>query len=239
VLVVGVNERDHGSLYNTQLVFDADGSLLQRRRKITPTFHERMIWGQGDGSGLKVVSTAVGRLGVLACWEHYNPLARYALISQHEEIHCGQFPGSMVGQIFADQIEVTIRHHALESGCFVVNATGWLGEAQIEALTPDPALQKVLRGGCMTAIVSPEGNHVVPPRTEGEGILIGDLDLSLITKRKRMMDAAGHYARPDLLHLVLDDRPRTSVSRHTSQAEARPTTLELPTTSSTEVRHAT
>jgi len=87
VVVLGVNERDHGSLYNTQLVFDADGRLALKRRKITPTFHERMIWGQGDGAGLAVVNTAVGRIGALACWEHYNPLARYALMAQHEEIH--------------------------------------------------------------------------------------------------------------------------------------------------------
>lgn len=81
VVVLGVNERDHGSLYNTQLVFDADGNLLLKRHKITPTFHERMIWGQGDGAGLKVVATRVGRVGALACWEHYNPLARYALMA--------------------------------------------------------------------------------------------------------------------------------------------------------------
>src|ERR1700761_9010736 len=95
VIVLGVNERDHGSLYNAQLVFDADGSLKLKRRKLTPTFHERMIWGQGDGAGLKVVETAVGRVGALACWEHYNPLARYALMAQHEEIHVAQFPGSL------------------------------------------------------------------------------------------------------------------------------------------------
>jgi len=81
VVVLGVNERDHGTLYNAQLIFDADGRLILKRRKITPTFHERMIWGQGDGSGLKVVDTVVGRIGALACWEHYNPLARYALMA--------------------------------------------------------------------------------------------------------------------------------------------------------------
>jgi nitrilase len=211
VVVLGVNERDHGSIYNAQLIFDADGRLALKRRKITPTFHERMIWGQGDGSGLTVVDTAVGRVGALACWEHYNPLARYALMAQHEQIHVGQFPGSMVGPIFAEQIEVTIRHHALESGCFVVNATGWLTEEQIAKISPDEKLRRGLRGGCMTAIVSPEGVHVVPPLTAGDGVLIADLDMGLIIKRKRMMDSIGHYARPELLHLVLDSRPASAM----------------------------
>jgi nitrilase len=207
VVVLGVNERDHGTLYNAQLVFNADGTLVLKRRKITPTFHERMIWGQGNGAGLKVVDTSVGRIGALACWEHYNPLARYALMAQHEEIHVAQFPGSLVGQIFADQIEVTIRHHALESGCFVVNATGWLTEEQIAKISPEEGPRRGLRGGCMTAIISPEGNHIVPPLTSGEGILTADLDMALIVKRKRMMDSVGHYARPELLSLLWDDRP--------------------------------
>ena len=201
VAVVGINERDHGSLYNAQLFFDADGTLLLKRRKITPSYHERMIWGQGDGAGLQVVDTICGRVGGLACWEHYNPLARYALMTQHEEIHVAQFPGSMVGPIFSEQIEVTMRHHALESGCFVVNATGWLKEEQIEKICPDESMQKAIRDGCMTCIISPEGRHLVPPITKDEGILYADLDFNLITKRKRMLDSVGHYARPDLLSL--------------------------------------
>jgi nitrilase len=211
VVVLGVNERDHGTLYNAQLIFDADGRLALKRRKITPTFHERMIWGQGDGAGLRVVDTAAGRIGALACWEHYNPLARYALMAQHEEIHVAQFPGSMVGPVFAEQMEVTIRHHALEGGCFVVNATGWLTDEQIAKISPDEKFHKTLHGGCMTAIVSPEGSHLVPPITQGEGILTAELDMGLIIKRKRMMDSVGHYARPELLHLVLDNRTKRAM----------------------------
>jgi nitrilase len=223
-LVIGVNERDHGTLYNTQLIFDADGKLLLKRRKLTPTFHERMIWGQGDASGLRVVEAAVGRIGALACWEHYNPLARYALMTQHEQIHCAQFPGSMVGQIFAEQIEVTLRHHALEAGCFVVNATGWLTDAQRAGLNVEPALQPALRGGCLTAIVSPEGKLLCEPRTEGEGLVLAELDLSLITKRKGMLDSVGHYARPELLRLWIDDRPQTTWQRQ--EGDARPAPSE-------------
>ena len=101
VVSIGVNERDGGTLYNTQLLFDADGTLIQRRRKISPTYHERMVWGQGDGSGLRAVDSKVGRIGQLACWEHYNPLARYAMMADGEQIHSAMYPGSIFGDLFA------------------------------------------------------------------------------------------------------------------------------------------
>jgi len=231
VVVLGVNERDGGSIYNTQLLFDADGTLLHKRRKISPTYHERMVWGQGDGAGLQTLDTAVGRVGSLACWEHYNPLARYCLMAQHEQIHCSQFPGSMVGQIFADQMEVTIRHHALESGCFVVNSTGWLTPDQKAQITTDEADHKFLSGGCFTAIINPKGEILGTPITEGEGMAIADLDFSLILNRKRMMDSVGHYARPDLLQLQVNQQALSVMQPMTQpQPASELTTLVNPPT---------
>jgi predicted amidohydrolase len=203
VLVLSVNEcvengPGHGTLYNTLLTFDATGELVNRHRKLMPTYTERLVWGQGDGTGLAAVPTAVGRVGALVCWEHWMPLARQAVHNSGEQIHIAVWPS------VHEMHQVASRHYAFEGRCFVLAAGSILAgrdlpsELELEAdlaAQPDTLVQ---RGG--SAIIAPNGHYLAGPVFDEETILCADLDLREIVKEQMTLDVTGHYARPDVFN---------------------------------------
>lgn len=204
VLVIGVNERvDHGpgngTLYNALLTFGSDGSLLNHHRKLVPTFTERLVWGQGEGRGLKAVETSVGRIGGLICWEHWMPLARQVLHNSGEHIHVAVWP------TVHEMHQIASRHYAFEGRCFVL-AAGLLMRvrdlpAQLRAMPElgDNPDHLILRGG--SAIIGPDGQYTVDPVLEEERIIVAELDFEVIDKERMTLDVTGHYQRADLFEL--------------------------------------
>ena len=204
-LVVGANERvdagpGNGTLYNSILVFGPDGSLLNRHRKLVPTYTERLVWGQGDGTGLRTVETPVGRLGALVCWEHWMPLARHALHVAGEQIHVALWP------TVKEMHQVASRHYAFEGRCFVLAAGTLMRARDLPAELAEPAQLEdpdrfVLRGG--SAIVGPDGSWVAEPVFDEETIVVADLELDAIDRERLTLDVTGHYFRPDVFDFGL------------------------------------
>lgn len=206
-LVVGVIERDGGTLYCTALIFGSDGVLLGKHRKLMPTAMERVIWGTGDGSTLPVVPTNIGKIGAVICWENYMPLLRTAMYAQQIELYCA---------ITVDDRNTwlpTVTHIALEGRCFVLSACQFLHRRDLPPGYPIErfaADQEVLiRGG--SCIVGPLGQVLAGPRYGEECILTADLDRADLARGKFDFDVVGHYARPDVFRLEVNTQPMTSV----------------------------
>jgi len=214
-LVVGVTERvEHGpargTLFNALLTFGADGSLLNHHRKLVPTYTERLVWGPGDGNGVRAVDvptrTGSVRVGGLVCWEHWMPLARQALHESGEDLHVAAWP------TVKEMLQVASRHYAFEGRCYVLAAGSLL---RASALPPEleahPAIvtseqQFVLRGG--SAIIAPNGRYICEPVFDAPALLIADLDLGLTREESMTLDVTGHYSRPDVFAFEVNPHRR-------------------------------
>lgn len=226
-VVMGATERDGGSLYCTQFFIANDGTLRGRHRKLKPTHVERSIWGEGDGSDLFVLDTGVGRLGGLNCWEHLQPLSKYAMYSQGEQIHVAAWPALSIYEedAYALGVEANMaasRTYALEGQGFVLAVTSVVEESVIDELCTTEEQRRLLRhGGGTTTIFGPNGATIAGPLGPDEqGLLIADLDLSEIRRAKQAADPAGHYARGDATRLLLNAKPRQAVHHGTAPATA-------------------
>ena len=206
-VVIGVIEREGGTCYCTVLFFGPDGALLGKHRKLMPTAMERMIWGFGDGSTLTTVDSPYGRIGSVICWENYMPMLRMAMYAKNVALYCAPT---------ADDRETwlaTMRHCALEGRCFVLTACQFLRRNAFPDTvrvslgdSPDAVL---MRGG--SAIISPLGRVLAGPHFEGETILAAELDLNDIGRGKFDFDVAGHYGRPDVFQLIVNEAPMSAV----------------------------
>lgn len=205
VVVIGINEvsssMSRGTLYNTAVTIDATGEVLNCHRKLMPTNAERQVWGFGDGSTLRVVETAVGRIGTLLCWETYMPMARMALYAQNMEIYC-------VPTAYNVELnDASMRHIAKEGGCGVVSACAIARISDIPDPYPHPEAFEdwgdwLSPGGAI--VVEPGGNVSGGPMRGESGLLTADIDLGRIRTSRRTFDVAGHYARPDVFSLSVD-----------------------------------
>ena len=206
LVATGVTETDvetNGTLYNTLLVHDEHGSLVLKHRKLVPTNHERLVWGQGDGAGLRAVQTSAGRIGGLICWENYMPLARFALYESGIEIYLA--PTADDGETW----QHTLVHIARESRAFVVSPAHF---QRASAYPPEFPLADELQGEDVigrggSAILGPDGAYLAGPLYDEEGILYAELDPARLHEERQRFDAAGHYHRPDVLRLDLSPIP--------------------------------
>ena len=226
-VVVGFSEKDGGSLYMSQAVIGPDGEIIQHRRKLKPTHAERTLFGEGDGSSIKVLDTSLGRVGALQCFEHLQPLTKYAMYAQNEQIHVAGWPClGILGNVPAlspESIMACSQTYALEGSAFVITATQIMSDdGALKFPTADGGPTPVYTGGGGYArVYGPHSGLITEPLdpTE-EGIVYADLDLADIDLAKNTVDPAGHYARADVTRLIFDDTPRTPVIRRSTMPKA-------------------
>ena len=211
-IVIGINERDSRfsgtTLFNTVVVVGPDGTLLNRHRKLMPTNPERMVWGMGDASGLRVVNTPAGRLGALICWENYMPLARYALYAQDIEIYVA--PTWDTGESWL----ATMRHIAKEAGCWVIGtATAMQGSDLPSSFPERDKLYKedewINDGDAV--VIKPMGAIAAGPLSRQKGILYAEIDVEAARRARRSLDVCGHYSRPDIFSFTVDRKTLSPV----------------------------
>jgi nitrilase len=207
-LVIGVVERGGGTLYCTVLFFAPDGIFLGKHRKVMPTASERLVWGFGDGSTMPVFDTPLGKLGAVICWENYLPLMRAAMYAKGIELYCAPTAD------MRDSWVASMQHIAVEGRCFVLSCNQFNRRSDFPADydTPygnDPDTVMSRGGSC---IVDPFGKFLAGPNFDGEAILVAEIDRGQIIRGKYDLDVVGHYARPDIFHLQVDERPKAPVS---------------------------
>lgn len=217
-VVLGFSERDQGSLYISQWIIDDQGETVSTRRKLKTTHVERTLFGEGDGSSIRVDETRLGKIGALCCWEHLQPLARYAMYAQHEAIHIAAWPSfslyqPMMNSISAEVNVAATRLYAVEGQCFVISPCATVSQAMQDFLCDTPQKQQLLQvGGGYARIFGPDGRDLAQALApDEEGLLYADLDLSQITFAKMAADPVGHYSRPDVFQLIFNPHPQQKV----------------------------
>ena len=220
-VVVGIHERDAdfsaGTIYNSLLFISEEGSILGVHRKLVPTHAERIVWGRGDGSTLHVFETPVGKIGGLICWEHWMPLTRFAMHAKGEQIHVAAWPD-------ADDVHhLASRHYAFEGRCYVVcvgshtTARELPDDFELAEAMGVSGDDELLTGG--SGVIGPDGRWLAGPVSGRETIVYAELDMARIAEEQQALDAAGHYNRPDVFSLTVDERPRRQVEWLRAAAE--------------------
>ena len=209
-VVMGHSEKAGGSLYMGQWIIGPDGATIAQRRKLKPTHVERTVFGEGDGSDLSVHDTPLGRMGALCCWEHLQPLSKYAMYAQNEQVHIAAWPSFSLYRGGAEVNTAASRVCAVEGGCFVLAPCATVSAEMVQMLCGDDPMKRqlLLEGGGFTGIYAPDGQLISTPLPEGqEGLVYADLDLGMISLAKAAADPAGHDSRPDVTRLLLDKTP--------------------------------